>query len=237
MDKDERDLLEVLKFELQFLEKGGYGSSPREPWRFQHFFEDSLACMNYDSKDSPGPCSDCVLMQLVPPEFRDARIPCRHIRLNAEGETLDSLYRYADQHEIEETYGAWLRGMIAKIEAMRATLLGSGSKPSLDGSANRAGESLMHNLHPKCANPACPSAFRWSEGGKLFRFRRSSPESAAKDSSKQSSTAAQDVKHYWLCGQCSLVFTLTYDDSQGVILKLLWAELPEGKQVDQLLAS
>ena len=30
MQKDERDLLDVLKFELNFLEKGGYGRSSRE---------------------------------------------------------------------------------------------------------------------------------------------------------------------------------------------------------------
>ena len=29
MQKDERDLLEVLKFELEFLEDGGYGRSPQ----------------------------------------------------------------------------------------------------------------------------------------------------------------------------------------------------------------
>ena len=33
MQKDERDLLDVLKFELDFLEKGGYGRSPRKPWK------------------------------------------------------------------------------------------------------------------------------------------------------------------------------------------------------------
>ena len=32
MPKDERDLLEVLRFELDFLEQGGYGRSPRTPW-------------------------------------------------------------------------------------------------------------------------------------------------------------------------------------------------------------
>jgi len=41
MQKDERDLLEVLKFELTFLEQGGYGRSPRTPWRPQYIFEDS----------------------------------------------------------------------------------------------------------------------------------------------------------------------------------------------------
>ena len=53
MQKDERDLLEVLKFELQFLQDGGYGRSPRTPWRPQYIFEDSLTCMNYDSKENP----------------------------------------------------------------------------------------------------------------------------------------------------------------------------------------
>ena len=80
MQKDERDLLEVLKFELKFLEDGGYGHLPMTPWRPQYIFEDSLTCMNYDSKENPGPCSDCVLMQLVPPERRSEKIPCRHIQ-------------------------------------------------------------------------------------------------------------------------------------------------------------
>ena len=33
MAKDERDLLDLLKFELKFLEDGGYGRSPHTPWR------------------------------------------------------------------------------------------------------------------------------------------------------------------------------------------------------------
>jgi hypothetical protein len=87
MQKDERDLLEVLKFELEFLEQGGYGRSPRTPWRPLYIFEDSLTCMNYSSKENPGPCSDCVLMHLVPPERRFEKIPCRHIPFNMSVET------------------------------------------------------------------------------------------------------------------------------------------------------
>ncbi len=85
MQKDERDLLEVLKFELNFLERGGYGRSTREPWRPVLIFEDSPTCMNYDCKNDPAPCSDCVLMQLVPPELRFGKIPCRQIPLNTAG--------------------------------------------------------------------------------------------------------------------------------------------------------
>jgi hypothetical protein len=122
MQKDERDLLEVLKFELAFLEKGGYGRSPREPWRPQFIFEDSPTCMNYDSKENPGPCGDCVLMQLVPSELRSEEIPCRHIPLNSSGETLDSLYRYGDQYEIEEEVRNWLRSTIQRLEEERRSI-------------------------------------------------------------------------------------------------------------------
>ncbi|HTS13419.1 MAG TPA: hypothetical protein VMH00_14980 [Candidatus Limnocylindrales bacterium] len=125
MGKDERDLLEVLKFELQFLEKGGYGRSPREPWRPRFVFEDSPTCMNYDTKEHPEPCGNCILMQLVPPEYRDASIPCRHIPLNATGETLDSAYRYDDQQEVEEKMRIWLRATIARLEHERSAALKS----------------------------------------------------------------------------------------------------------------
>ena len=140
MQKDERDLLEVLKFELEFLEKGGYGRSPRTPWRPQYILEDSLTCMNYDSKENPSPCSECVLMHLVPPELRSEKIPCRHIPLNASGETLDSLYRYSDQNEVEETVGSWLRATIQRLEGERIAAQRSQSKqptPVAENSSHR----------------------------------------------------------------------------------------------------
>jgi hypothetical protein len=122
MPRDERVLLDVLKFELNFLEKGGYGRSPREPWRSQLVFEDSPSCMNYDRKENPAPCKECILMDLVPHEHRSETVPCRHIPLNASGETLDSLYRYGSQYELEETVRSWLRGTIAQLEEERKGL-------------------------------------------------------------------------------------------------------------------
>src|SRR6202795_2155805 len=158
MQKDERDLLEVLKFELQFLEDGGYGRSPRTPWRPQYIFEDSLSCMNYDSKENRGSCSDCVLMQLVPPERRSEKIPCRHIPFNVSGETLDSLYRYGDQNEIEETVGGWLRTTIKRLKEERTAARQAHSKqPTPDGGTLSA-TPLFQKQEPKCANPACPTA-------------------------------------------------------------------------------
>jgi len=64
MQKNERDLLEVLKSELQFLEEGGYGRSPRTPWRLSISLKTLPLAMNFDSKENPSACSDCVLMAL-----------------------------------------------------------------------------------------------------------------------------------------------------------------------------
>lgn len=122
MPKDERDLLDVLRFELQFLGKGGYGRSPRSPWRPQFIFEDSPTCMNYDTKENPEPCDRCVLMQLVPGESRKEKIPCRHIPLNEAGETIESFYRTGTQPELEDAYGKWLRKTIQKLEEERARI-------------------------------------------------------------------------------------------------------------------
>lgn len=223
MNKDERDLLDVLKFELEFLEKGGYGRSPREPWRPRYIFEDSPTCMNYDCKESPEPCSHCILMQLVPVELRSEKIPCRQIPLNELGENLDSLYRYDEQHEIEETVENWLRKTVAALEEARtvARLEAREHGANVVGAAIK-GAPLFQNLHPKCANPACATAFHWLGGGKFFRFRA---EPVPEKTDNAGPSKMHRVKHFWLCERCSHVFTLAYAEGTGVVLQLLWPEL------------
>jgi hypothetical protein len=119
MPRDDRDILEVLKFELAFLEQGGYGRTPREAWRQRLVFEDSPTCMNFNSREKE-PCAECVLMALVPDSARTAQNPCEHIPLTPDGETLESLYRTGTQQEIEETVGSWLRTTIKRLEAEKA---------------------------------------------------------------------------------------------------------------------
>jgi len=225
MQKDERDLLEVLKFELEFLEKGGYGRSPREPWRPLYIFEDSPTCMNYDSKESPGPCSECVLMRLVPPALRAEKIPCRHILLSEAGETLDSMYRWSDEHEIEETVDAWLKRTIANLEVERQNVRHEDIKQGPLNSEILQGTPLNHNLHPKCANPVCAKAFRWLEGGKFFRFRPEPEKQITVGRGGVSLDRSDGVKHYWLCEHCSNIFTLVYEEDLGVVLTLKRLEL------------
>ena len=237
MQKDERDLWEVLKFELEFVQAGGYGRSPRTPWRPRYIFEDSLTCINYDSKDNPRPCTDCVLIHLVPPELRSAKLPCRHIPLNASGETLDSLYTYSDQREIEETVESWLRATIQRLEEERTTAGRESQNAPMRHAERMKGTPLYQKQHPKCANPACPTAFHWTAGGRFFRFR---PDPASQNESNAKEHVAvgiHGVKHYWLCERCSQMFTLVYDEQYGVVLKVLWAELSAPQTNKELSAA
>jgi hypothetical protein len=117
MSDDTRDVLEVLKFELSFLEQGGYGRSVRTPWKATSVFQDSPSCLNFNDSTRPHPCSECLLTDFVPAEFREENIPCHFIPLNALGETVDS---HAHQPELEEALGNWLRATIARLESERA---------------------------------------------------------------------------------------------------------------------
>ncbi|MFZ0772437.1 MAG: hypothetical protein WCA49_19470 [Candidatus Sulfotelmatobacter sp.] len=116
---DNRNLLDVLKYELEFLEQGGYGRVPRASWRPRFMFEDSPTCMNFSSKNRE-PCSECLLMQFVPEEARQEQTPCIHIPLSLQGDTLENLYRTGTQQEIEAALGAWLRATIRQLEAEKA---------------------------------------------------------------------------------------------------------------------
>jgi len=227
MQKDERELLDVLRFELQFLKDGGYGRSPRTPWRPQYIFEDSLTCMNYDSKENPAPCRECVLMQLVPPEQRSEKIPCRHIPFNVFGENLDSLYRNGTQQEIEETVEEWLQATIQRLEEERIAIRAERKNLAAEDAARVKGTPLYQKQHPKCANPVCPTAFHWTGGGKFFRFRPDTVTESESSSRDTSPDGIHGVKHYWLCERCSLVFTLVHEEEYGVVLKVLWPEIKD----------
>lgn len=113
-------VLEVLRFELKFLEDGGYGRSPRTPWRATNIFEDSPTCLNFGDPSHPHPCNECFLMEFVPEKKQGERVPCHFIPLTAKGETVDDFYRWGTQIEVEEALKNWLRKEIKRIEALEA---------------------------------------------------------------------------------------------------------------------
>jgi hypothetical protein len=117
MAKDSRDILDLLRSELDFLEKGGYGRSVRTPWKATSPFRDSLTCVNYALPEKAHPCSECHLIDFVPAERRTEELPCHFIPLNAAGETVEDLD--SDQGKLEEALKRWLRARIEEIETAR----------------------------------------------------------------------------------------------------------------------
>lgn len=120
MSEDRRDILEVLKSELDFLEQGGYGRYVRTPWKPTSIFQDSLSCINFNNPEQPHPCSECLLNAFVPDSAQAAKIPCHHIPLNEQGETVKSLEEQKTQPHIEDAVKTWLRTTIQRIERERA---------------------------------------------------------------------------------------------------------------------
>ncbi|HEX7529547.1 MAG TPA: hypothetical protein VF333_00275 [Pyrinomonadaceae bacterium] len=118
MAKDERDILELLKSELDFIEKGGYGRSVRTPWKATSPFRDSLTCVNYALPEKAHPCSDCHLIDFVPDDKRSEELPCHAIPLNAAGDTVESLEN--NQAKLEESLKEWMRAKIKELETARS---------------------------------------------------------------------------------------------------------------------
>ena len=141
------ELLGLLKAEMVFLQGGGYRLSLRTPWKAPLIFEDSPTCLNFGQPARPHPCTKCILMRFVPLRRRAARVPCRHIPLNAAGETVDGLYRYASQEEMEQAVAGWLEGAIQRLETELAQvekLKGSGKPPAGVLPRGAGSEKLRH---------------------------------------------------------------------------------------------
>lgn len=119
-DEDDRDILEVLREELEFIEQGGYGRSVRTPWKPTSVFEGSLTCLNYGYPYRAHPCGECLLSDFVPPEAQATAIPCHHIPLDEAGATIEELETADNQNRLEESVKAWLRARIREIEEERA---------------------------------------------------------------------------------------------------------------------
>lgn len=119
MTKDDRDMIGVLKEELDFIEKGGYGRSVRTPWLPKSIFQDSLSCLNYAYRFHAHPCSECHLIDFVPPENRSEMVPCHFIPLNKAGDTIQELESEGLEYRAQNLVGDWLRAQINRIRPSR----------------------------------------------------------------------------------------------------------------------
>jgi hypothetical protein len=120
MAKDDRDVLELLKDELAFIEQGGYGRSVRTPWVSKSILRDSLTCLNYTYAYQAHPCAECCLMDFVDPKDRAQPVPCHSIPLNEAGKTLAELELDGSEWKTVGTVKAWLRAKIGEITTERS---------------------------------------------------------------------------------------------------------------------
>ena len=117
MAGDKRELVEILKNELAFIEAGGYGRSVRTPWIPTSVFQDSLSCLNFGDPKRTHPCNECLLMNFVPAGSQSTNVPCHHIPLSPDGDTVEALERWGTQDELEDSIKSWLRSTIKHLEA------------------------------------------------------------------------------------------------------------------------
>ncbi len=116
MAKDDRDLLELLKTEFDFIENGGYGRSVRTPWKQTSPFRDSLTCVNYALPQKSHSCSECHLIDFVPADKRDEEIPCHFIPLTDQGATVNDLEDEGNQARTEAALKDWMQQKIVELE-------------------------------------------------------------------------------------------------------------------------
>jgi len=117
MAKDERDMLQLLKMELDFIEQGGYGRSVRTPWKPTSSFRESLTCVNYALPEKSHPCAECHLIEFVPGDRQNEEVPCHFIPLNATGDTVESME--GNETRLEDALKEWMREKIKEMEAAR----------------------------------------------------------------------------------------------------------------------
>ena len=117
MVTDDRDTLELLEEELDFIKAGGYGRSVRTPWLPKSIFQDSLSCLNYGYPYRAHPCSECCLLEFVAPEHRSDAVPCHHIPLNELGTTIEDLEEQEQEAQAERLVKNWLQGRINEIRS------------------------------------------------------------------------------------------------------------------------
>jgi hypothetical protein len=115
-ERDHRDVLKVLQQEERFLKSGGYDRPPAVRGEGPTLiFQDSPSCPNYGTGTHSIPCQECALTVLVSANGLKEKIPCRHIRLNNAGETVEMLYRWRTLAETKKILADWLALTIVKL--------------------------------------------------------------------------------------------------------------------------
>jgi len=88
MSQDLREVLQLLRYELNYLEQGGYERD--RALGTESPFLGTFACINFGDPLRSHACRECPLHQFVPEDKQTEEFPCHYIRLTASGETSPS---------------------------------------------------------------------------------------------------------------------------------------------------
>jgi len=118
MTGNKADLIRLLEAELDLIEGGGYGQPAGQPNAQRPMFYHSLVCINHwDVPDHDSECHDnCALLDAVPPEHKNEKLPCHFIPLNPAGDTVESLAARSGQEQVQEQVKIWLRATIERLK-------------------------------------------------------------------------------------------------------------------------
>jgi len=119
MSQDVREVLQLLRYELNYLEQGGF-ERDKALLGTDSPFLGTFACINYGDPLRRHACRECGLMQFVPEDKQNEEFPCHFIPLNSSGDTIASLIQKKDQRRLVSTLEHWLRSTIARLEATLA---------------------------------------------------------------------------------------------------------------------
>ena len=92
MSQNSSDVLQMLRYELNYLEQGGF-ERDRAMFGTESPFLGTFACVNYGDPLQAHACRECLLHQFVPEEKQTEEFPCHYIPLSASGETVAELIR------------------------------------------------------------------------------------------------------------------------------------------------
>ena len=82
----------------------------------------------------------------------------------------------------------------------------------------------------KCANPECKASFRYFHSGKLFRLENpgahfhasrghADPDQPDNDDEMRMNTHVPRLEFFWLCDDCAVRLTLTFQHGVGVSVR------------------
>ena len=116
MSNSTREVVMLLKKELEFLHRGGYGGT--KSWKPLSVFLDSPSCPNRLDVERSTPCPQCWLFNFVPERYGRELPACHFIPMTDDGKSVDSMRREYSQAEMLDKLKTWLQDEIQHLERL-----------------------------------------------------------------------------------------------------------------------